>query len=287
MRLLATTDLHFNHPASHRLAEDLIQQIDRTGGDVLLLAGDTAVADGKYLEQCLSQFRFAGPKLFLCGNHELWTNRDDSYQLFTEELPARIQSLGWHWLETQPLVIGNIAIAGTIGWYDYSFASPLLSIPKRFYQAKLSPGAAKHFGQEVLLHPPDDIPPRTLEIMARWNDAKHVKLHRTDEQFVEERLATLKSHLDAVAHVSNVIVATHMLPFRELLPPSHSAQWEFTKAYLGSQRLGDLILQYPNITHSICGHSHLAVESHISHIHAINIGSTYRWKTFRTVELSQ
>ena len=43
-----------------------------------LLPGDTAVADGKYLEQCLSQFHFKGPKLFLCGNHELWTRGDDS-----------------------------------------------------------------------------------------------------------------------------------------------------------------------------------------------------------------
>ena len=285
MRLVATTDLHFNHPTSHRLAEDVIQQINRAGGDVLLLAGDTAVADGKYLEQCLSQFHFKGPKLFLCGNHELWTTRDDSYKLFTEELPKRIRALGWHWLETQPLIAGDVAIAGTIGWYDYSFASPLLNIPRRFYEAKISPGAARHFNREDLMTPRDDIPEHTLEIMARWNDARHVKLHRSDEQFLEELLARLKSHLDGVARVPKVVVATHLLPFRELLPPSHSNQWEFTKAYLGSQRLGELILRYKNVTHAICGHSHLAAEAKVGHVQAINIGSTYRWKTFRAIEV--
>ena len=104
MRLLATADLHFNHPKSRHLAEDLIGQINRAGGDVLLLVGDTAVADGDSLEQCLSLFRFAGPKLFVAGNHELWTRGPDSYRLFTEELPRRVGALGWRWLEAEPFV---------------------------------------------------------------------------------------------------------------------------------------------------------------------------------------
>jgi hypothetical protein len=287
MRLVATTDLHFNHPTSHRLAEDVIAQINRAGGDVLLLAGDTAVADGKYLEQCLSQFRFAGPKLFLCGNHELWTTRDDSYRLFTRELPRRVTELGWQWLETKPLMTPGVAIVGTMGWYDYSFASPLLNIPRRFYEAKMSPGAARYFGRTDLFDGHrDDVPEQSKPIMARWNDAKHVKLHRTDEQFVQELLAKLKTHLDSVSGTSKVVVATHLLPFRELLPPSHSLQWEFTKAYLGSQRLGELILRHPNVTHAICGHSHTAAEATVGHVKAINIGSTYKWKTFRTIDIA-
>src|SRR3569623_2428781 len=102
MRLLATADLHFNHPRSRALAIDLIDQMNAAGGDVLLLAGDTAVADGDDLEQCLSRVRFAGPKLFLCGNHELWTRGSASYHAFTVDLPARVRALGWHWLETDP-----------------------------------------------------------------------------------------------------------------------------------------------------------------------------------------
>src|SRR5688572_20420644 len=100
MRLLATADLHYNHPRSRPLADDLIDAMNAAGGDVLLLVGDTAVADaGDALEQCLARFRFAGPKLFVAGNHELWTQGPDSYAIYTTELPRRVAALGWRWLE--------------------------------------------------------------------------------------------------------------------------------------------------------------------------------------------
>ena len=44
MRLLVTADLHYNHPKSRALADSLIDDMNRAGGDVLLLVGDTAVA---------------------------------------------------------------------------------------------------------------------------------------------------------------------------------------------------------------------------------------------------
>ena len=75
-----------------------------------------------------------------------------------------------------------------------------------------------------------------------------------------------------------VIAAIHHLPFAQLLPPSHNAQWDFAKAYLGAARMGQLLLQYPNINTLLCGHSHFAAEAQIDHIHAINIGSGYRAK---------
>ena len=40
MRLVITSDLHFNHPKSREPAEDLIRRINREGGDVLLLTLD-------------------------------------------------------------------------------------------------------------------------------------------------------------------------------------------------------------------------------------------------------
>ena len=89
MRLLATADLHYNHPRSRESADEVIDRINRESFDVLLLVGDTAAADGDALEQCLARFTFTGPKLFVAGNHELWTHGDDSYRLFREELPRR------------------------------------------------------------------------------------------------------------------------------------------------------------------------------------------------------
>ena len=286
MRLIATADLHYNHPRSRALAEEVIDQMNQAGGDVLLVVGDTAAADGDALERCLSRFKFSGPRLFVAGNHELWTARDDSHTVYAEELPRRVRALGWHWLESEPFVAGDIAIVGSVGWYDYSFAQPGLGIPHRFYERKISPGAAERYEEFAsLFQPGDDLTPTARQIVARWNDGRHVKLHRPDHVFLAELLAVLESQLAALHTVRKVVAAIHHLPFRELLPPPHNSQWDFAKAYLGSERIGELLLRFPNVGYVLCGHSHLALETKIHSIHAINIGSGYRWKTFRTLDL--
>src|SRR5438045_3918881 len=141
MRILVTADLHYNHGKSKALAEALIDEMNAVPADVLLVVGDTAVSDGDWIEQCLSRFHFGGPKLFVAGNHELWTNGSDSYRLFREQLPARVRAIGWRWLEGNAFVAGDVAIVGSVGWYDYSFAQKELEIPRRFYEAKVSPAA--------------------------------------------------------------------------------------------------------------------------------------------------
>lgn len=290
MKLLATADLHYNHPRSRPLAIELINEINDEQFDVLVLAGDTAVADGDELEQCLSSFTFAGPKLFICGNHELWTRGPDSYDIFTKTLPKRVRELGWHYLEGAPVIIAGTAFVGSIGWYDYSFAPDHLGIAARFYQAKISPGAAIRFWEHAQLVKPDgimasDVTPQQLEVVARWNDGRHVKLHRSDSAFLQECLDGLRASLEQVRGADRVIAVTHHLPFRELLPPKHTATWDFIWAYLGSPALGELIMQYPNVSHVFCGHTHLAMERQIGHLNAINIGSGYRQKRFVTLEL--
>jgi 3',5'-cyclic AMP phosphodiesterase CpdA len=284
MRLLATADLHYNHAASRPLAEELIDQMNRAGGDVLVVVGDTASGDGDDLERCLARFRFDGPKLLVAGNHELWTTRGDSYALFREELPRRAAAMGWHWLEGTPFVAGDAAIVGSVGWYDYSFAQPELQIPRRFYEAKVSPGAAQRLtGFDHLMG--DDVPPAARDILARWNDGKFVRLGRSDDAFLKELLEGLERSLESVKEAPHVVAAIHHLPFAELLPPPRIPQWDFAKAYLGSARIGQLLTRYANVRHVLCGHSHLALEAKIGPIHAINIGSGYRWKTYRVLDI--
>ena len=286
MRLLITADLHYNHPRSRRLADDLIDRINSEHADALVLVGDTAVGDGDHLERCLSRFLFRGPKLFIAGNHELWTRGEDSYQMFTHDLPQRVRDLGWHWLETEPFVIDDIAIVGSVGWYDFSFSAESLGIPERFYAAKVSPGAARRFLEFAgLFQPADDIPASANEIVARWNDGKFVKLHRSDAAFLKEILDRLQTQLEGLTAQREVVACIHHLPFRALLPPPHSAQWDFVKAYLGSEKIGQLLLQFPNIRHLFCGHSHLAMKARVGQINAVNIGSGYRSKMFHALDI--
>lgn len=287
MRILLTADLHYNHARSKPLADALIDDMNRAGGDVLVVIGDTATHEGDALEQCLSRFTFAGPKLIVAGNHELWTRGDDSYALFTEEFPRRCRALGWQWLETDPFVTADLAIIGTVGWYDYSFAQASLEIPLRFYQHKVSPGAAAYLGSfaHLIDHAANDLSPRALEIVARWNDGRYVKLRRSDTDFLAELIARLDGQLAAAAHVKTVVAVTHHLPFAELLPPPRTAQWDFAKAYLGAAALGRILLKHANVRHAFCGHSHFPAQAKVAQVDAVNIGSGYRWKTFKTLEL--
>jgi 3',5'-cyclic AMP phosphodiesterase CpdA len=286
MRLILTSDLHHNHQRSRPLAEELIEKINRTGGDVLVLVGDTAVLANDALEACLSRFKFNGVKLFVPGNHELWTRGNDSYELFTRVLPKRVAALGWQWLQTKPFVADPIAIVGSLGWYDYSFAQESLGIPRRFYEAKVSPGAAERLEEYAsLLARSDDISPQSREVVARWNDGKFVHLHRSDNTFLDELLAMLRSQLDGLRDHPRVLAAIHQLPFRQLLPPPHSAQWDFAKAYLGSERIGELLLEYPNVRDVICGHSHFPAEAQVGHFHAKNTGCGYHRKFMHVMDV--
>ena len=98
-------------------------------------------------------------------------------------------------------------------------------------------------------------------------------------------LTTLRSQLDSLHDHPRVIAAIHQLPFRELLPPPHTAQWDFAKAYLGSERIGQLLLQYPNVREVFCGHSHFPAEAQVGPIHAKNTGCGYNRKRMHIVEI--
>jgi hypothetical protein len=285
MRLMITADLHYNHARSRVLADELIERINAETFDLLLLVGDTAAGDSDSIEQCLTRFSFNGPRLFVPGNHELWTKTADSYELFGKSLARRVEEVGWNWLPGKPFVNDRVAIVGALGWYDYSFAQEELGIPRRFYERKMSPGAARYNEIEELFGDASDIPASAMEIYARWNDGKFVKLARSDEDFLDEQLAVLRSQLNDLRGHPRVLAAIHHLPFRELLPPARTAQWDFAKAYLGSEKIGQLLLEYPNVGEVFCGHSHFPAEARVGHIRAMNIGSGYRWKTFQIVDV--
>lgn len=279
MKVLVTADIHFNHPRSRPLALEQIAQINAMQFDVLLVVGDTATADDPALEECLRSFTFTGPKLFVAGNHELWTRGSDSHDLFARVLPERVTAAGWHWLEGRPFRHGPVAFVGTIGWYDYSFATDHLGIPRRFYEAKVSPGAAARLEEYAhLVTGATDVQEHHLEIVARWNDGRHVKLHRSDELFLQQRLDELEQSLRQVGDAAQVIAAVHHVPHGEMLPPRRGGSWDFAWAYLGSQRIGEALLRHRNVSHIICGHSHFRHQHRINGVQMINIGSGYRQK---------
>lgn len=302
VRLLVTADLHFNHARSRPVAEELIRDMNRAGGDAVLVVGDTGISEGTSIEECLSQFNGFESRYFVAGNHELWTKqgdgRRDAVQLLEEDLPTRVREAGWQWLEGNPVDLGGVSLVGSVGWYDYSFAEPSLGVPRRFYERKVSPGAAARFSEFADLFEtftPDDlertgspdVPRHAMEIVARWNDGRHVLMPQefTDKTLLDKALRRLESDLRSVPEGQRIVVGVHHVPFRELLPPSHGFQWDFARAYLGSERIGALLGQFLQISHVFCGHSHFPAQAQVGGINARNLGSGYRLKTFASIDV--
>ena len=281
MQILVTSDLHYNIKRSQAPARKAADEILQTPADALVLVGDTAGADLEHHARALDLFEnFAGRKFIVPGNHCLWCESGQTaIERYEKLLPALALEHGFEVLDHNPVVIDGVGLIGSIGWYDYSMRDAELGIALDFYREKISPGAAEYYGDHPHLFEKHrkSITPRQLEIGARWMDNWRMKLEISDEEFLEMLLVKLRAQLGELSQVASQIVAfVHHLPFDELLPDSEIPdRFKFAKAFLGSGKIGKLLLEYPAVSHVYCGHSHWPISAKVGHISAINNGSTY------------
>lgn len=299
MKILITADLHYDITRSQEPTRQIARQVCATVADALLIVGDIAGRDPEVIADCFRLFDdFSGAKFFVAGNHDVWTRPDESSLDRLEQLLPRIgREAGFHSLDIEPAEIDGVALIGSMGWYDYTFLPSEPRIPLRFYQAKIAPGAADRLGgYESLLEHRDDVPDWAWQVGTRWMDGQYVSLPCDDEQFCNRLLERLESHLSwAQKHCRKTIVGLHHVPYQELVPlfcdiPEASAlkeepRWIFTAPYMGSRRLGELLLQYSKVSHVYCGHTHFPARTQREHIECINIGSTYMEKRVEVLEI--
>jgi len=290
MRILITADLHYDIERSRRPCERLAEKVCRLGGDALVLVGDTAGADLGPFRDCLALFRsFGGLKLMVPGNHCLWCSGDenslDRYQVL---LPTAAADEGFQVLDHNPAVLGGAGLVGTIGWYDYSLRDKSLGIPEPFYRAKIAPGAAAYTGEheDLLDAHKDELTDRHLAIGSRWMDGRYVRLGMSDEAFVEILAERLQSQLEELSkRVDRIVAFVHHLPFRDLVPPNRPDRFAFAAAYMGAERIGQVLLAWAKVSDVYCGHSHWPGRRQIGHLTVTNVGSTYTEKRLETLDL--
>ena len=289
MRLIVTSDLHYNVLRSRQPTLDLADRICRTRADALLILGDVAGQDVSILRECLHLFdRFEGRRLFVPGNHDIWSSPGEcSLERYERLLPAVCAEAGFHMLDTEPVILGGVGLVGSIAWYDYSYRPEYLGIPLRFYEGKIAPGAASRMERYAyLLERSDDVPADSLRMGTRWMDGEHVRLPMTDGEFCRYLMDRLERHIGQVVEQCGTVVAgLHHVPFRELVPDQPNPSWAFAGAYLGSEAFGELLLRHPEVRHVYCGHIHKAGRATRGHIECINTGCTYLEKRCELLEL--
>ena len=263
MQVVITADLHYGVGNNQRIVANLAKRIIRTNADVLLLVGDTFAFHQQLLVECLTLFAsFGGDKLFVAGNHDLWTRGTDSLKVYERTLPWITKQCGFHYLEQKPFIKGKVGFVGNIGWYDYSFKDKNKPIPPQYYSNKRWPG------------------------VMTWNDGLYVHLGMSDNAFTKKANRKLKRHLALVSkQVSTIVCTIHNVPFRQLLRTNHISIDKFLAAFSGSAQTGKIIQSFLKVKYVFCGHTHQKKRAMINGITAINIGSDYLRKRFEVLEI--
>jgi len=289
LRILASSDLHYNVDRSKGPTRQLAKQVIARGGDVLALAGDIAGADPEDFEAALELFdRFEGVKLLVPGNHDLWVaHGQNSYTKWSRQLPHLARRHGFCMLDHGQVQVGAVGFVGNVGWYDYSFRSADLAVPLRFYQAKVGPGRAAAVAKfRQLVEDNHGLEDRHHQITIAWRDGQFVNLPVSDTEFTDQLVRRLDRQLTRSVNAAEKIVAVlHHLPRRELVQYRGDGDWDFAAAFLGSERFGQVLGQYDQVKLCLSGHSHRADFINGAACRYVSIGSTYTAKALMEFHL--
>jgi predicted phosphohydrolase len=268
LRIALTADLHHGILASGDAAtHQLVAHLAENHPDLLLIAGDIGAGDD--FERCLSLFAgLPSRKGLVPGNHDIWVTADDrrgdSLSVYREHLPAICGRCGFHYLDHGPLVLpdSDLAICGSMNWYDYSWSIEQLKPIASDWEQRLR---TKRFTR------------------GRHNDFNYVRWQHTDESLTREVVATLEHHInEARAAVGSALVVTHHPPFRALNyppPPVRALDDLLWEAFAGNARLEEVLrARAQHIPFAFCGHTHYAREGELAGIRGFNIGGDYHFK---------
>lgn len=201
-KLLATSDLHVAFPENKAIVEDLRPESD---ADWLIVAGDISerTTDIEWALKLLAQ-RFS-TVIWVPGNHELWTHREDPVQLRGEQryqhLVEMCRKLGVHTPE-DPYPVwhgtdGPITIAPLFLLYDYSFLPAGTNNAEEALKQAYDVGVV--VSDEFLLHP-DPYPSRQA-----WCEARLAATERRLAALDPEMPTILVNHYPLHRHPTDVL----------------------------------------------------------------------------------
>ncbi|MEW5852715.1 MAG: metallophosphoesterase [Myxococcota bacterium] len=289
MKLAAVSDLHY--PESKANLEELAATAREAGAEALILVGD-AVSQfhPPLLTEVLQTLRKAAPVcVFVPGNHELWSREASTAGIYERRLPALCEAQGWHYLDAGPVYVGEVAIVGNVGWYDYSltdretfpdaqvaFGEQILRAARRRPAATIPIHAVTDemlATKAMVVLPPKDGPFADRgPALLRWNDRRFVRLGVSDRAFTEDCVRRLREHLrEAENRAERIVAAVHTAPFGQALsPPVHPVE-ALTRAYQGAQTLGDVIMDSRKVVLAVHGHRHRPGVHQVEHLPVINV----------------
>jgi hypothetical protein len=127
---------------------------------------------------------------------------------------------------------------------------------------------------------------KILPGVMEWNEGNFVRWEHTDKEFTSLVLGKLKKHLELVNdRVEKIVCTIHHIPFENMLTRKDDVAWTFGKVFMGSKKMGELLLKYDKVKYLLCAHSHMEGCFRNGHIECFNIGSTYEEKKYEEIEV--
>ena len=237
MRIAAVSDIHVLPDGSDDLLLTKIRErVERARADVFVVAGD--ISDRiDILSRSLAQLQTKDcTHLYVAGNHDIWFEEGDgagSLEKYSKVIGEICKKNGFSHIPDAPVVQGDYAFVGSIGWYDYSFRREELGIPIEKYQQKEYRGAV-------------------------WYDLFRVDWSFTDIEATDLFNKKLEYDLGTLPeYVKHVIYISHHLPFKELTIYKDRLPWDFHGAFMGARSTGQIVENDGRVRLSISGHSHI------------------------------
>ena len=250
MKIGLISDLHTDATEANKaIVPHIINAVRDANLDVFVLAGDVTPNLSEFYE-VLGEFAdadLACQKLFVPGNHDIWVGKKAN---MTSEQKCGVlsdicQDHGFHSLTDSPYVVDKIGFCGTIGWYDYTYASDTYHFTTEQY-------AEKQLMKSVW----------SDKLYAKWSDIDENIAHRFEKE-LERQIHSVKNT------VQRIVVVTHHVPFRECIRYRGELPWDYFSAFMGSEGLGRICLQEPLVSHALFGHTHNVVNQQVENVRTI------------------
>jgi predicted phosphodiesterase len=279
MKLLVTSDIHIDkqkNAESSNLCKHIREYVTQHPNEEIIFAilGDVSQNLLK-LQNYLAEFSSLEiPKLFVAGNHDIWlqTISDNSpytslnsFEIYTSILPDICKNTGFQYLDQNPFVSNRVGIVGNIGWYDFSFFSPLepsSSKPLTFVRRSTNEEFSwTEITYEDLVKKElwnSDAHHKPIRICA-WNDLFYVKWPSgiDDVEFCHICYKTINQQFQEIdSTIDHLVFLSHHVLFEDCIYRYSSYEKEFYNAYRGCKFLGDFVLTHPKLRKILCGHTH-------------------------------
>ncbi len=240
--IVVTSDLHLGLTTEAEIRA-LVERIAAERPDLTVLAGD--IGEGlPNVTACLRLFtELPGEVAVLMGNHDLWIHGHGpgSQELWERALPDAVREAGMLWLEDAIWRRGDLALVGSIAWYDYSAIDPTVG---PFTIEQIADYKARKFPDAFFMNWP-------------WTDQEFAA--RCGDGLVA-RLQTLEDD----PSVRATLVVTHDPVFEvQMLRKPGEIGWGKTNAFFGNLTLGQRLTPFRKLRWVISGHTHVGREGRV------------------------